>query len=164
MPFEEPCSTLLCPIPGQQSWLVLGPSTPVPGREYMGLGPDLQAGLVLTYGLGSGSPLRPTASAMPAPSLPGTAARPGMVHLARAASGHGPAGAARWLPAMKRHRQWRLHGKKERKGEDLIKGQKAEGDAHPRLHGQGLSLYALNGPLEQSTDRLAVPKQDFQTL
>lgn len=47
--------------------------------------------------------------------------------------------------------------------EDLIKGQKAE-DTHPRLHGQGLSLYALDCPLEQGTDRLAVPKQDFQTL
>lgn len=54
-------------------------------------------------------------------------------------------------------------GEKEGDREHLGRGQKW-GDTHPRLHGLGHSLHALNGPLEQGTNHLAALLQGFQTL
>lgn len=62
--------------------------------EYGGLGQDLGSEFASTCSLGSGSPLGPLASTMPAPNSPGAVAMLAGVSLARAASGPVPAVAA----------------------------------------------------------------------
>lgn len=75
--------------------------------EYGGLGQERGSEFASTCSLGSGSPLGPLASTMPAPTPPGTVAMLARVSLARAASGLVSAGAADQLPMIKGNSQWR---------------------------------------------------------